>query len=162
LAHQEPFLRQPIPVGETREQRRKRAPQQRETDIWVRAVRAIGRAPWGCTWVHVGDRTSDIFTFMRVCREKGCHFVLRAAQDRCIKGKEGEEPKHLFAWARALPPADERFLTLPARHGQPARTAHLLLSFAPLHLLAPRYGEEKGAPPLPVFVVRVWEVDAGP
>src|SRR6266581_6854646 len=54
IAHQEPFLRKPAPKGETKWQRAQRA--QRESQVWERSVRAIGRPPAGTQWIHVGDR----------------------------------------------------------------------------------------------------------
>ena len=76
LAQQEPFLRQPTPKGETKWQREQRT--QRESQVWERSVRAIGRPPAGVQWIHVGDRASDMFPFLRACLEEGCDFVVRA------------------------------------------------------------------------------------
>ena len=53
LAYHEPFLRQAAPANDN-SSRRKRRP--RESDVWGRAVRAVGPPPPGCQWVHVGDR----------------------------------------------------------------------------------------------------------
>jgi hypothetical protein len=58
---QEPFVRVPAPFGEQRSGRRKR--EERETDIWMRQVQAIGTPDPGTIWVHVGDRGADMFPF---------------------------------------------------------------------------------------------------
>src|SRR6266480_7496436 len=50
---QEPFVRIPAPEGEHRHQRLKR--EERETDVWMRQVQAIGKPEPGSMWVHVGD-----------------------------------------------------------------------------------------------------------
>jgi hypothetical protein len=42
-AMQEPFVRTPAPVGETRSQRRQRS--ERETDVWMRLVTREGALP---------------------------------------------------------------------------------------------------------------------
>src|SRR2546428_1791493 len=81
LAHQEPFLRHPAPKGETKRQREQR---ERESQVWERSVEAIGPPPDGVQWIHVGDRYSDIFSFLSLCRQQQCDFVVRAAQDRCV------------------------------------------------------------------------------
>src|SRR5579863_5752413 len=81
IAHQEPFLRQPTPPKETKAQRLKR---ERESQVWERSVQVLGTPPEGVRWVHVGDRYSDIFSFLRLCRQRRCDFVIRAAQDRCV------------------------------------------------------------------------------
>ena len=58
----EPFVRIPAHAGEQRRyQRRKR--DERETDVWMRQVQAIGTAESGSIWVHVGDRGADMFPF---------------------------------------------------------------------------------------------------
>jgi len=62
---QEPFVRTPAPEGEQRYQRRKR--EERETDVWMRQVQAIGTPEPGCLWVHVGDRGADMFPFFQAC-----------------------------------------------------------------------------------------------
>ena len=76
IAQQEPFLRQPAPTGETK--------RQRESQVWERSIQALGSPPAGVQWIHVGDRGRDIFSFLSQCRELGCDFVVRAAQDRCV------------------------------------------------------------------------------
>ncbi len=81
LMHQEPFLRQPAPKKETKHERLKR---ERESQVWERSVQGIGSPPQGVRWVHVGDRSSDIFSFLRLCRQLGCDFTIRAAQDRNV------------------------------------------------------------------------------
>ena len=81
IAQQEPFLRQPAPKGETRRQRQER---ERESQVWERSIQALGSPAAGVQWIHVGDRGSDIFSFLSLCRKLGCDFVVRAAQDRCV------------------------------------------------------------------------------
>ena len=81
IAQQEPFLRQPAPTGESKRQRQER---QRESQVWERSIQALGSPPAGVQWIHVGDRGSDIFPFLSLCRELGCDFVVRAAQDRWV------------------------------------------------------------------------------
>src|SRR5260221_10701579 len=61
LAHQEPFLRQPAPKGETKRERDQR---ERESQVWERSVQAIGEPPAGVQWIHIGDRYSDMFPFL--------------------------------------------------------------------------------------------------
>src|SRR5438309_3206453 len=81
LMHQEPFLRKSAPKGETKRQREQR---ERESQVWERSVQAIGTPPDGVQWIHVGDRYSDMFSFLWLCRQQQCDFVVRAAQDRCV------------------------------------------------------------------------------
>lgn len=173
LAQQEPFLRQPAPKGETKWQREQRT--QRCSQVWERSVRAIGRPPAGVQWIHVGDRASDMFPFLRACLDEGCDFVVRASADRCVdllveqaeqpvaprshhKASEAHPaPRHLFEVVAGWAVQDERDLELEATKTSKARTAHLAISFGTVRLLPPRMQEKTDLRPLVVQVVRVWE-----
>lgn len=173
IAHQEPFVRQPAPKGERYSERVKR---ERESQVWERAVRAIGAPadPQQQVWVHVGDRYSDIYPLFLACRQQQTHFVMRAAQDRCVdervqepppqlkrrKRKPGDPPQaHLFETVRGWAACDEQDLEVPAEHERKARTARVALSYGPLRLLAPDKQEHE-LPSLDLWVVRVWEINA--
>lgn len=95
---QEPFVRIPAPEGEQRHQRRKR--EERETDVWMRLVHAIGTPGPGSTWVHVGDRGADMFPFFQACRASQTQFLVRAAQNRRVQGSE-EQINYALARARS-------------------------------------------------------------
>jgi hypothetical protein len=162
IIHDEPFLRQAAPAGETSAQRRARP---RESQAWVRAVEAVGAAPTGVRWVHVGDRGSDFFEFFTACRGTGTGFVVRAAQDRKVQIKregEGEETdtaevaNYLVSVARQLPQEGPlRTITVPERKRQPAREARIAVGYAPVQILAPAAAGKQA--PVEVVVVRAWE-----
>ncbi len=175
LAQQEPFLRQPAPAGETK---RQRALRERESQVWERSVQAIGSPPAGVQWIHVGDRYSDMFPFLRACRQLGCDFVVRAAQDRCVdllveqaeapvakrshhKRSCAQEPpaapRHLLAVVRSWQVQGQQDVVLEATKTQRKRVAHLRLSFGSLRLLPPESAAPSHLRPLVVWVVRVWE-----
>ena len=171
IAHQEPFLRQPAPKGERKSERVQR---ERESQVWERAVQAIGAPPQGVRWVHVGDRYSDIYTLFLQCQQQHTHFVIRAAQDRCVeerveavapalkrrRRKAGDPPQpHLFETVRGWAARDEQQVEVPAEHARKARTARVAMSYGQLRLLAPDKRENE-LPSMLVWVVRVWEVDA--
>ena len=171
VAHQEPFLRQPVPVGETARQQQERV---RESQVWERAVQSIGTPPPDVEWIHVGDRYSDMFAFLSLCGQMQTQFVVRAAQDRRIdllvepagqavkrvphrKVAELEEaPAHLFATVESWPRQAEQVVCLPAQHERKARQARLAISYGRLRLLAPN-NQEHLRPALSIWVVRVWE-----
>jgi hypothetical protein len=175
LMHQEPFLRQPAPKGETRREREQR---ERESQVWERSVQAIGAPPAGVQWIHVGDRYSDIFALLSLMRQQQCHFVVRAAQDRCVDllveqadapvpprshharraGQEAEpQPQHLFAVVRGWSLVGEQELHLDATKQSQARVARVVISFGCLRLLPPQKQPSSELHPLVVWVVRVWE-----
>lgn len=171
LAQQEPFVRQPAPKGESYAQRQRR---ERESQVWERAVQAIGVPPPERMWIHVGDRYSDMYGFFAQCRAQQAHFVVRAAQDRCVdervelplpplkrrpkREKQQEPTAHLFETVRSWAKLGETSLEVPAEHERKARTANLAISFGPLRLLAPDKQEEH-LPALDLWVVRVWELE---
>jgi hypothetical protein len=174
IAHQEPFLRKEAPAKESKAQRLKR---ERESQVWERSVQALGSPPDDVRWVHVGDRYSDIFAFLRLCRQMQCDFTIRAAQDRCVdllveqadapvtpRSHHPESPslpsQHLFEVVKGWSAQACSTVELTASQKRKARTAQVSLAFHPLRLLPPRTQEAKGWHPLVVWVIHVWEQDA--
>src|SRR5216683_3123137 len=154
---QEPFVRIPAPDGEQRYQRRKR--DERETDVWMRQVQAIGTPESGSLWVHVGDRGADMFPFFQACRATQTHFLVRAAQNRRVQQDE-DEITYSLTPARAFPSQASRPFEVPARHGRQARSTQLQLAFGQLTLLPPRNAPRAGKDPVTVWVLHVWEEQA--
>jgi hypothetical protein len=154
---QEPFVRIPAPDGEQRYQRRKR--DERETDVWMRQVYAIGTPASGSMWVHVGDRGADMFPFFHACRSTQTHFLVRAAQNRRVQESE-EEITYSLLRARAFPSQASRPFEVPARHGRKGRSTQLQLAFGQMTLLPPRQEPRASKEPLTVWVIRVWEEQA--
>lgn len=175
LMHQEAFLRQPAPEGETRRQREQR---ERESQVWDHSVQVIGTPPAGVQWIHLGDRYSDMFSFLWLCRQQQCDFVVRAAQDRCVdllveqadapvaprshhqrraEPQAAPQPQHLFALVRSWSAVGEQELHLDATKQAKARVARVVLSFGCLRLLPPQNQPRKEWRPLVVWVIRVWE-----
>lgn len=151
LAHQIPQVPAPTRPGETLRQMQARA---RQTDGWITAAEAIGRPPEGVTWVHVGDRGSDIFRFLGACRQSDCDFLVRAKQNRRVRDDDGELG-YLKPVVRSWPSRGARTLALPASHGRPARTAEVRISWQRLQLQVPQLEPAEG--PLTAWVIRVWE-----
>jgi hypothetical protein len=175
IAQQEPFLRQPAPKGETKRARQER---ERESQVWERSIQALGSPPAGVQWIHVGDRGSDMFPFLSLCRELGCDFVVRAAQDRCVDllveqadapvaprshhsrpAAQAAQSRHLFEVVRSWPAQGQQDLELESTQKYAKRVAHLSISWGALRLLPPRSQESSGLRPLVVWVVRVWEAE---
>src|SRR5216683_5567370 len=175
LAHQEPFLRQPAPKAETKRERQLR---ERESQVWERSVQAIGEPPPGVRWIHIGDRYSDMFPLLSLCRQVHCDFVVRAAQDRRVdlrveqaddpvparshhhrRPEQESEPttQHLFAVVGGWSAQGEQDLKLEATKQSPTRVAHVAISWGAVRLLPPEGPQTTGLRPLVVWVVRVWE-----
>src|SRR2546422_8562041 len=154
---QEPFVRIPAPEGGQRYQRRKR--EERETDVWMRQVSAIGTPAPASVWVHVGDRGADMFPFFQACQATQTHFLVRAGKSRRVEESE-EEIKYSLMRARSWPSQASRPFEVPARHGRQARSTQLQLAFGQMTLLPPRNEPRASKEPLTVWVIRVWEEQA--
>lgn len=114
----EVFVRTPAPRGEQRYQRRKRA--ERETDVWMRLVERLGSPGTASTWVHVGDRTADMFAFFTACVATHTQFLVRAAQNRRLPEAE---MGYLLDQVRSWPANACRPFDVPASHGRAARSS---------------------------------------
>src|ERR1700694_3628174 len=142
---QEPFVRIPAPEGEQRHQRLKR--DERESDVWIRQVHAIGTPAAGSMWVHVGDRGADMFPFFQACQATQTHFLVRAAQNRRVEESE-EEINYSLMRARAFPSQASRPFEVPARHGHQGRSTQVQLAFGQMTLLPPRHDPRASKEPL--------------
>jgi hypothetical protein len=144
---------------ETVKQRRERS--SRESRLWLKAVESIGPAAPGHLVVDVCDRGGDTFEFMDYERCHGRSFVVRSGKKRTVQpGHEGACKRvKLHRWVRTLPELGRRQVKVNAQKGQQARTAEVALSAAAVRLLPPKQRRgEHSDDPLPVWIVRVWEV----
>ena len=126
----------------------------------------------------MGDRYSDIFSFLSLCRQQQRDFVVRAAQDRCVdllveqadapvpprshhRRRAGQpaapKPQHLFEVMRGWSAVGEQEVHLKATKQTKARVAHVVISFGCLRLLPPEHQQASQGCPLVVWVIRVWE-----
>ena len=162
LAHVQAILRQPTPKP------RPRGYQSAEGLVWEVSAKAIGAPPAGVLWVHVSDRGSDIFEFMRACVDQHKDFVVRAQHNRVVVGEDAEpdETSHVFDFIRAQPAAaDSGYdVQVPARPSRPARTAHVVLAWAKVELAAPVYlsPDVRAKGSLSIYVVRAYEPNPPP
>ena len=153
-ASQEVFVRQPIPVGETRSKRRQRA--QRETDVWMRLVSRLGRFPAETLAVHVGDRGADFFGFFEACQSTQTHFLVRIARTRRLESEEVAQ-QYMTEQIRSWEAVNGRPFCVPASHGRTARMTVVQLAFGKVVILPPRGEKRYGPQPLPLWAIRVWE-----
>lgn len=149
-------------VGRREGVKAKRERADRESLLWPAGLEAVGRAPVDADWVHVADRGADSFEFLARHLEKGQGFVVRSNRSRVIH--RGHDPQgvrdDLHAYVRTQPLGERREIVVSARPGQPERKATVAVAFAPV-LIAPPH-VRRGCyikRPLPVWVVRVCEVD---
>jgi hypothetical protein len=150
-------------VGRKESVKAKRERKDRESLLWPTGLSAIGPAPAGCDWVHVADRGADTFEFLARHMEDGHGFVVRSNRSRVIRQSHNTEGVRddLHAYVRAQPLRGRREVSVSARAGQPARKATMAVAFAAVLLCPPhvRRGHYVKRP-LPLWVVRVYEIDA--
>lgn len=149
------YLRQPTPHPKPKWTR------SMEGQVWAVATHAIGEAPEGVVWVSVSDAGSNLFPYWAESVQLHKHFLVRVAQNRCITRQEDGAADKLVEYARSLPavPGSECSVHLPAKPGQPAREAQVVLAWGGVTIAssaqAPK--EERLLPPLSAWVLRVWE-----
>ena len=162
LAHAQVILRQATPKP------RPRGYRSDEGKLWEASAKAIGSPPAGVVWVHVSDRGSDIFEYMRTCVDQDKDFVVRAKCNREVLAEDLEpaEISHVFDYIRAQPAAEgsDYAVKVAARAGQPARTAQVVLAWAKVELSVPAHLsaeiQAKGA--LSIYIVRAYEPNPPP
>ena len=176
IAAQEAFVREPAPEGEPSAQRDKR--QQKESQVWQRQAQWIGPAPQGCEYIHVGDRGSDIFAFLRECQQQGCGFLVRMRHDRRVdlrvdqaetplpagarrhgaqRSARQEPVRHLVQEVGRWPSRGQQTIRLDGNHKRKGREATLCISWGTLRLWPPDGEAGKDERPMVVTVVRTWE-----
>jgi hypothetical protein len=161
-----------VPKGETQAQRRRRT--DRESRLWLEGVRSL---PADGNLIDVCDRGADTFEFLEHETHSGRRFVVRAAYDRALEVIDAEgqlQRVSMHAYARSLAPLTSQTIAVPARRVEKkpkksgrkqvvqrkARQAKLLIAAAPVRVCAPKSKNgEHGDEPLPLWIVRVWEVD---
>lgn len=159
LAHLQVVLRQKAPAAH--------AATSAEGRLWQASATAVGTPPAGARWIHVSDRGSDDFAYLATCLDQGTHVLIRAAQNRLLmwapEAPQAHDPaaQHLRDYARSLPavPGAGYTVTLRATAQQPARTAALVLAWAPV-TLPPPPGSPGGLAdhaPLAFWLLHVWE-----
>jgi hypothetical protein len=155
LIHQQTVVRTPRPENEPRSARYRRA--DRESELWVRGIEAVGRPPAQACWIHVGDRGADCYGAMVAAVASGSHFLIRLCQDRRVSDADGTLT-HLMAAARQVEAVGSAEVGVASRGGRPARTAWVRLGSVRLAIRPPHAEVRwRGRGPLVVTVVRIWE-----
>lgn len=157
LMYQAPVLRVPRPSRT--ESSYQRAKRQRESQVWEASVKAIGQAPEGVCWVHLGDRGSDIFAFFKTCLAYHCHFLVRAQTDRCVAVPGEETGRHMKTFARSLTAQGHQVVAVTDAHKKP-REAELSVAFSPVMVQPPFHSRQQT--PIEAWVVRAWETTVPP
>jgi hypothetical protein len=134
---------------------------QSEGEIWAEMVEFIGKAPAPETdliWVSVGDRGSDIFSYVRRAKALSWQCLLRVTQNRVIQKADGTKG-YLKAFARSLEPMALKTMVLRGRDGEPKRSVNLQVAWSALTIQAPAIASERKQKPISGWCIHCWEPD---
>lgn len=133
--------------------------EEKESFRWLESADQAASVCAGAQRITViADREGDIYEAFAL-RPAETELLVRAAQDRSL----GQEEGLLFAALDALAEAERADLDLPAKPGQPARTAKVAIRFSTMELARPQRGLREGLlETVKVQLVDVREVDAPP
>ena len=179
LCNQVLHRRAKVKKGETVAQKRKR--KSRESLLWLQGTANLP-ADWNL--VDVCDQGADTFEFLEHEVKSGRRFVIRSAHNRSVQvGHEASQGNKASQRASVLlrPHAcsfeatghwtlqvtsKSEMKSKERRKGKKRlvkrmkRTANMAVSFGPVQIKPPRLRNGNyGDTPLPIWVVRVWEVD---
>lgn len=105
--------------------------------------------------IAVADREADVFEYLFYKQAHGQRYIVRAAQDRGLKGQA--QLQRLRQYIAREPVAGQRTVEVPQRKGRRARRAVLSVRFAEVTLRVPRRrGQAKEADLGPVVTSVVW------
>lgn len=128
-----------------------------EADIWAETLEAIGVVPHGSHWVSVGDRGSDVFSYLRRARVLGWDCLLRVTQDRLITTAD-QGTQRLKQWIRTRATKLQKHLTLRGRSGKQKRDVVLDITWEAIGLQPPQHRPDEQTP-ITGWIMRCWNDD---
>jgi hypothetical protein len=167
LIDQHMELRRPKPINETRKQRALRP--HKESELWLKGFRGVGRAPSESRWIDVCDRGGDYFEAMQESRRLGHEFLIRVCHDRRVSqsstdeetGDVVEQWQTLHGTMRAISAATTKVVSVASRGGRPKREAATQVGYTAVRLQPPQHAVHRhGMVSMPVTLIRVWEAGA--
>jgi hypothetical protein len=130
-----------------------------ESEVWARTLEELGSVAEDLQqrWVSVGDRNSDIFSYLRRAKALSWECLLRVSKDRHVV--LGGEKTKLLQGLRGLEAQTTTTLLKRGREGQPQREIALNVAWSALTLLPPV--REPESAPIEGYCIRVWETGPG-
>lgn len=129
---------------------------EKESEKWIKAVQSVECGEPGHL-VSVGDRESDVFSYLRKSQEQGIDCLIRVCQNRVVTAVEGaQERVHLKDWARTLEPMTSRKISLRSRGSSRAREVVLSIAWHECTLMPPQNSSDQGAG-ISGWCIRCWE-----
>jgi hypothetical protein len=123
-----------------------------EAKVWQKMLERTGPAPEGSNWITVGDRASDIFSFIEFTKKLGYGCVLRTKHNRKIIVNGAEHD--LKQYMRSLPAMAEKQYTARSTQNASSHEQALKISWTTAEMLNPKTEKEKKS--IQGSYVRVW------
>lgn len=123
-----------------------------EAKVWQKMLERTGSVPEGCNWITVGDRASDIFSFVETLKKLGYGCVLRTKHNRkiIVNGSEHD----LKQYMRSLPAMAEKQRISRSTQKYSSYEQTLKISWTTAEMLSPKAEKEKRS--IQGSYVRVW------
>jgi hypothetical protein len=130
-----------------------------EGAVWAETLETLGVVPESKRghWVSVGDRNSDIFSYLSGAKALSWECLVRVNKDRHVV-LAGEKTK-LLKGIRSLEGQATTTLAKRGREGQPQRIITLNVAWSAITLLPPV--REPESDPIEGYCLRVWETKPG-
>lgn len=153
LVHQASWTRDAQAVGQ-KHTRRERATAAKESQKWLTGLeQTMERLP-GQRVVVVADAEGDLYDYVAAPRQEGTEVLVRAAQDRRVRGEAGR----LWAAVEAEPVWDTWEVSLHRREDKPGRTARVTGRARRVEVEPPvSRGRRRDLPPVLLWAVLVRE-----
>jgi hypothetical protein len=135
-----------------REEDEKKTEKNSESEVWLKMLARTGAVPAGHEWITVGDRASDIYSFIENLKKLGYGCVLRTKHNRKIL-VDGEE-KNVKEHMRSLLPMAEKQRMARATPEHSSYQQTLKVSWCQAEMLNPKVEKEKRS--IQGAYVRVW------
>ena len=123
-----------------------------ESKVWAEMLERTGPVPKGHNWITVGDRASDIFSFVEISEDLGYGCVIRTKHDRkiCVNGAE----HNLKQYMKSLPEMTQkqRIARSTTTHSSHEQTLKISWTKAEMH--SPQTAKDKRS--IKGSYVRVW------
>lgn len=152
LANQQIWRRQD-PSLNKKETKTERTKRNRESEVWLNNLKAIGPAPEGCRRISIGDRANDIFEFFEGTKRLGWETVVRVNQNRSIK-VDGEQ-SYTIDHVRSLESQGSTTITIRRQKDTNKVKVDLNVAWHEIDILPPKRLNKK-ANSITISVIRCW------
>jgi hypothetical protein len=159
MVDQQAWVRSEHEVEMTRDEKRKRPIEEKESYKWLKSVQQVqASSPDDTQVVHVCDAEGDIYELMAEAEEVGAKYLIRAGQDRAILEPEVGKLKKSIE-NRAV--RTEWTVKVSARKEEPAREAKVNLRYGKVTIKEPQLKKEgkKRLARIVVYAVLVSEIN---